>query len=57
MSPWIEEPASEFRLMMPVRTGPKGHRGELCESGMQSLEGELVLLCGNIHAAFRKALL
>lgn len=57
MSPRIEEPASEFRLVMPVRAGPKEHLGEVCASEMRGLEAELVLLCGNIHAAFGKALL
>jgi len=61
MSPRIEEPASEFRLVVPVRTGPQEHLGEACESGMQTpgagLQAESVLLCGNVHAASGKALL
>lgn len=60
MSPRIEEPASELRLVVPVRTGPKEHLGEACECGTQSpgagLGAESVLLCGNVHAVFRKAL-
>lgn len=53
MSPCIEEPASELRFVVPVRTGPKGDLGRGMWSWMQTpgagLEAESVLLCGNMH--------
>lgn len=54
MSPRTEEPASDLRPVVPQKE-------EARKPGMWTpgagLEAEWVLLCGNVHTAFRKALL